>query len=147
MTSDPRVVAEIVVRVRSRLVSVPARRSQVVFATGRGLSQRRASTLVKVGRSALRYRSRKAERDAPVLARLSEDLAILSADRCGHARLSFRKMQQDGEFGIDLIAAAPSSAIDAHEVRFAVAALNLIRVVEPAMMEAAEADGAQAIEG
>jgi len=54
------------------MVSVPARRSQVVFATGRGLSQRRACTLVKVGRSALRYRSRKAERDAPVLARMSE---------------------------------------------------------------------------
>jgi putative transposase len=54
------------------MVSVPARRSQVAFATGRGLSQRRACTLVKVGRSALRYRSRKAERDAPVLARMSE---------------------------------------------------------------------------
>jgi len=54
------------------MMSVPARRSQVAFATGRGLSQRRACTLVKVGRSALRYRSRKAERDAPVLARMSE---------------------------------------------------------------------------
>jgi putative transposase len=54
------------------MVSVPARRSQVAFATGRGLSQRRACTLVKVGRSALRYRSCKAERDAPVLARMSE---------------------------------------------------------------------------
>jgi putative transposase len=54
------------------MVSVPARRSQVAFATGRGLSQRRACTLVKVGRSALRYRSRKAEKDAPVLARMSE---------------------------------------------------------------------------
>ena len=54
------------------MVSVPARRSQVAFATGRGLSQRRACTLVKVGRSALRYRSRKAEKDAPVLTRMSE---------------------------------------------------------------------------
>ena len=54
------------------MVSVPARRSQVAFATGRGLSQRRACTLVKVGRSALRYRSRMVERDAPVLARMSE---------------------------------------------------------------------------
>ena len=44
----------------------------MAFATGRGLSQRRACTLVKVGRSALRYRSRKAEKDAPVLARMSE---------------------------------------------------------------------------
>lgn len=54
------------------MVSVPARRCQVAFATGRGLSQRRACTLVKVGRSALCYRSRMAEKDAPVLARMSE---------------------------------------------------------------------------
>jgi putative transposase len=52
------------------MVSVPARRSQVAFATGRGLSQRRACTLVKVGRSALRYRSLKTQKDAPVLARM-----------------------------------------------------------------------------
>jgi putative transposase len=54
------------------MVSVPARRCQVAFATGRGLSQRRACMLVKVGRSALRYRSLKAEQDAPVLARMVE---------------------------------------------------------------------------
>ena len=54
------------------MVSVPARRSQVAFATGRGLSQRRACTLAKVGRSALRYRSRMAVKDAPVLTRMSE---------------------------------------------------------------------------
>jgi putative transposase len=54
------------------MVSVPARRTQVAFATSRGLSQRRACTLVKVGRSALRYRSRKAEKDVPVLARMTE---------------------------------------------------------------------------
>ena len=54
------------------MVSVPARRSQVAFATDRGLSQRRACTLVKVGRSALRYRSRKAEKDAALLARMVE---------------------------------------------------------------------------
>ena len=54
------------------MVSVPARRFQVAYATSRGLSQRRACTLVKVGRSALRYRSRMIEKDAPVLARMSE---------------------------------------------------------------------------
>jgi putative transposase len=54
------------------MVSVPARRSQVAFATDRGLSQRRACTLVKVGRSALRYRSRKAQKDAALLARMAE---------------------------------------------------------------------------
>ncbi len=41
------------------MVSVPARRTQVAFATGRGLSQRRACTLLGVARSALCYRSRK----------------------------------------------------------------------------------------
>ena len=51
-------------------MSVPARRSQVALATGRGLSQRRACTLIGVGRSALRYRSAKAERDARIVARV-----------------------------------------------------------------------------
>ena len=54
------------------MVSAPARRCGVAYATGRGLSQRRACTLLEVARSALRYRSRKAEKDAPVLARMSE---------------------------------------------------------------------------
>ena len=53
------------------MVSVPARRSQVAYAAGKGLSQRRACTLIGVGRSALRYRSTKAEADAPVLARMT----------------------------------------------------------------------------
>ena len=68
------------------MVSVPARRSQVVFATARGLSQRRACTLIGVGRSALRYRSAKAERDAPVLARMT----ALSAQypRYGYRRIA-----------------------------------------------------------
>ena len=50
------------------MVSVPARRSHVAFASANGISQRRACTLFKVGRSALRYRSLKTDRDAPVLA-------------------------------------------------------------------------------
>jgi putative transposase len=54
------------------MVSVPARRSQMRLATGRGLSQRRACTLLGVGRSALHYRSRKAGKDAAALARMRE---------------------------------------------------------------------------
>jgi putative transposase len=54
------------------MVSVPARRSAVAYATGKGLSQRRACTLLGVGRSALHYRSRKAGKDAAVLARMTE---------------------------------------------------------------------------
>ena len=68
------------------MVGVPARRSAVAYATGRGLSQRRACTLIGVGRSALRYRSVKAQRDAPVLQRM----AALSAQypRYGYRRIA-----------------------------------------------------------
>ncbi len=54
------------------MVSVSARRSAVAYAMGRGLSQRRACTLLKVARSALGYRSRQVEKDAPVLGRMGE---------------------------------------------------------------------------
>lgn len=37
------------------MVSSPARRQQVAFATGRGMSKRRSRALLKVSRSALRY--------------------------------------------------------------------------------------------
>ena len=53
------------------MVSVPARRSAVAYAMGKGLSQRRACTLLGVGRSALHYRSRKTEKDAAVLVRMT----------------------------------------------------------------------------
>lgn len=67
-------------------MSVPARRRQVGFATGRGLSQRRACTLLGVGRSALHYRSRKEDKDAPVLARMRELAA--QYPRYGYRRIS-----------------------------------------------------------
>ena len=67
------------------MVSVPARRCQVAFATGRGLSQRRACPLVKVGRLALRYRSRKVEKDAPLLARMTE--LVAQYPRYGYRRV------------------------------------------------------------
>jgi len=68
------------------MVGVQARRSAVSYATSRGLSQRRACTLIGVGRSALRYRSVKAQRDAPVL----ERMAALSAQypRYGYRRIA-----------------------------------------------------------
>lgn len=68
------------------MVSVPARRSQVAFAAVQGLSQRRACTLIGVGRSALHYRSLKAEKDAPALSRM----AALSAQypRYGYRRIA-----------------------------------------------------------
>jgi putative transposase len=54
------------------MVGVPARRSGVAYARGRGLSARRACTLMRVARSALGYRSGKAAADAPVVARMGE---------------------------------------------------------------------------
>jgi hypothetical protein len=42
------------------MVSVPARRQQVVYGRELGLSARRACTLFSVARSTLKYRSRKA---------------------------------------------------------------------------------------
>ena len=59
---------------------------QVAYATGKGLSQRRACTLLGVGRSALHYRSTKLAKDAPVLARMAE----LSAQypRYGYRRIA-----------------------------------------------------------
>jgi putative transposase len=68
------------------MVSVPARRSQVAYATAKGLSQRRACTLIGVGRSALRYRSVKAEKDAPVLKRMAELSALYP--RYGYRRIA-----------------------------------------------------------
>jgi putative transposase len=54
------------------MVSVQARRAAAAFAMERGLSQRRACTLLKVARSALNYVSRLAVKDAPVLQRMNE---------------------------------------------------------------------------
>ena len=66
-------------------MSVPARRRQVAYGRERGLSARRACTLFSVGRSALRYRGRKAAKDAAAIARMKE----LSAQypRCGYRRI------------------------------------------------------------
>jgi putative transposase len=54
------------------MVSVPARREQVAYAMRRGLSLRRSCMLLKVSRSALRYRSVRAAKDVPVLARMAK---------------------------------------------------------------------------
>jgi len=66
-------------------VSVPARRRQVAYGRERGLSARRACTLLKVERSALSYQGRKAAREAPVVERVRE----LSAQypRYGYRRI------------------------------------------------------------
>ncbi len=66
-------------------MSVPARRRQVAYGRERGLSARRACTLFSVARSALRYRSCKAAKDAIAIERMRE----LSAQypRYGYRRI------------------------------------------------------------
>lgn len=68
------------------MLSVLERRAAVAYAVSRGLSQRRACTLIGVARSALFNRQRQAEKDAPVLRRMVE----LSAQypRYGYRRIA-----------------------------------------------------------
>lgn len=68
------------------MVGAPARRRQVEYAQGRGLSERRACALLSVARSALHYESKLREKDAPVLAAM----AILSAQ---YPRYGYRRIQ------------------------------------------------------
>ncbi len=71
------------------MVSLRERRAAVAYAVSRGVSQRRACTLIGVAQSALSYRSRQAEqaeKDTPVLKRIAE----LSAHypRYGYRRIA-----------------------------------------------------------
>ncbi|PPB80131.1 hypothetical protein B0O95_1405 [Mycetohabitans endofungorum] len=68
------------------MLSALARRKQVAYAKARGLSERRACALMSVARSALRYESKLAGRDAPVLAAMS----ILSAQ---YPHYGYRRIQ------------------------------------------------------
>lgn len=67
------------------MVSVPVRRSQVAYGRGRGLSARRACTLLKVARSSLHYESRKAAKDAVVTERMKAHAALYP--RYGYRRI------------------------------------------------------------
>ncbi len=68
------------------MVSAPARRQQVALAKARGVSERRACTLVGVARSALGYRSRMQERDREAMT----SMANLSAQ---YPRYGYRRIQ------------------------------------------------------
>lgn len=68
------------------MVSAPARRQQVVYATVRGLSQRRACALLSVARSGLDYESRMVSKDGPVLSAM----VLLSAQ---YPRYGYRRIQ------------------------------------------------------
>lgn len=67
------------------MVSVPARRKQVAYAKMRGLSERRACTLLSVARSSLNYESVQAVKDAEAVS----NMVILSAQypRYGYRRI------------------------------------------------------------
>jgi len=68
------------------MVSAQVRRRQVAFVCERGVSQRRACALMSVARSSLRYESRLARRDAPVVAVMRE----LAAQ---YPRYGYRRIQ------------------------------------------------------
>ena len=67
------------------MVGAQARRVQVAFALKRGLSARRSCALLSVARSALRYESRRAVRDAPVVTRMRE--LAMQYPRYGYRRV------------------------------------------------------------
>ena len=75
------------------MVSVPARRAAVAYARARGLSQRRACTLLGVARSALSYESTKTRTDAPVVERMIKWAA--DYNRFGYRRILVY-LQRDG---------------------------------------------------
>lgn len=81
------------------MVSAAARRKQVEFAVGRGLSCRRACKLMQVARSALSYRSKKAARDAPAVGRMRA-LAELYP-RYGYRRIRIFLAREGHPMGVD----------------------------------------------
>jgi len=81
------------------MVSVPARRRQVAYAQSRGLSVRRACTLLKVARSALHYQSRLAVKDADAIA-LMRRLAAMYP-RYGYRRIQVFMAREGFEMGED----------------------------------------------
>jgi putative transposase len=68
------------------MVSAPARRCQVRYAHGRGVSIRRACALMSVARSTLHYESRLVKRDAPAVGVMRE----LAAQ---YPRYGYRRIQ------------------------------------------------------
>jgi len=77
------------------MVSVPARRQQVTYGRERGLSVRRACTLLSVARSSLNYQSRKAAKDGVVSERMKEHAA--QYPRYGYRRIRIF-LGRDGHF-------------------------------------------------
>ena len=68
------------------MVGAPARRLQVAYARGRGLSQRRACALLSTSRSSLHYESLLEARDKPLMAAMT-DLAA-TYPRFGYRRIN-----------------------------------------------------------
>jgi putative transposase len=68
------------------MVSACARRKQVAYVRGRGISLRRSCALLQVARSTIRYESALAKHDAPVVAAMCE----LSAQ---YPRFGYRRIQ------------------------------------------------------
>lgn len=67
------------------MIGAPVRRQQVGFASERRISLRRACALLSTSRSALRYQSRMATKDAPLVATMKEFAA--KSPRYGYRRI------------------------------------------------------------
>jgi putative transposase len=81
------------------MVSAPARRRQVAYACTRGLSRRRACALLRVARSALGYRSKKAAKDAVVQRRMRELAA--QYPRYGYRRIRIFLGREGHKMSVD----------------------------------------------
>jgi putative transposase len=79
------------------MVSAPGRRSQVSFATNRGLSVRRACALIGVARSTMGYRSRMAVKDGPVVTVMRELSSLYP--RYGYRRIQVFLARRGHEMG------------------------------------------------
>ena len=75
------------------MVSAPGRRQQVEYARRRGVSCRRACALMKVARSALKYKSKLAVKDGPAMSRMSELAA--QYPRYGYRRVRISSSPRD----------------------------------------------------
>ena len=81
------------------MVGAPARRLQVAYARGRGLSQRRACALLSTSRSSLHYESLVEARDKPLMAAMT-DLAE-TYPRFGYRRINVFMERQGHFMGVD----------------------------------------------
>lgn len=81
------------------MVSAPARRALVPGMVERGISARRACSLLRVSRSTLGYEAKMPQKDAPVIERLRHDVALYP--RFGYRRIHVYLEREGLQLGRD----------------------------------------------